>query len=74
MPPRRWIVPLVAAEPDGPAIIVEPSTDGQRIQIHRRDHEGAALPQLEPLTACQLGQALLDASAFVGQQRAKRNR
>lgn len=66
----RWIVPL---EPDDPSpVLLIDVVDGLRISVRMRGDEQTGLPALTSLAAVQLGQALLDASAYVGQLEAKR--
>jgi len=72
--PPRWIVPLVLGEVDdtGPHIaidVLESDDGGLVIDIV---FPLGAQPLLSPIVACQLGQALQDAAAWCGQERARR--
>lgn len=74
MTPPRWIIPLESGEivPGRPALVV---TVGDDMTIHiddQRDPIPRRLKPLSPLAACQLGQALQDAAAWCGQERARR--
>lgn len=69
----RWIVPLEPGEitEESPALIVDIS-QGLQVVIAARWSNADTLPIAIPsLAACQLGQALQDASKYVGQTRAK---
>jgi hypothetical protein len=66
-----WIVPLDpgALPGAGPVLVVE--VDGA-LRVSIRIPPDVAT--ISTLAACQLGQALLDASAYAGQRRARRAR
>lgn len=57
-----------AIEPGGPTIEVS-TTDSLCVTV---EHSTCSLSQLPPLAACQLGQALQEAAAWCGQERARR--
>jgi len=73
MTPPRWIVPLSPGQltADSPQLIVA-ITEGLQVEAHELGREGQPLPHLSPIAACQLGQALLDASTYAGQRLARR--
>lgn len=82
MKPPEWIIPLEPGNEAGPALLVEIETDltmpGSAYRVHvwasGRRHGGLSggLPALLPIVACQLGQALLEASAWCGAEGARR--
>ena len=76
--PPRWIIPLEPGQTtkDGPALIVEIEVDRTRpdpfrVHVWQRGRMNGALPPVASIVACQLGQALQDASRWCGQQRAR---
>lgn len=75
MTPPRWIVPLGPGPLDHAAAEVTVN-DELAVDIRTIDMEGrwidVDLSGLPSLVACQLGQALQDASAWCGRERAKR--
>lgn len=63
MKPARWTVMLSPGPDDGgPAIVVEVTRTGE-VRLFRHPESIRKLT-LTPLTACQLGQALQDASRY----------
>jgi hypothetical protein len=73
--PIRYIIPLDAGPVtvDGPALQVDVDTE-LVIRVYSRAAATESLPALSPMVACRLGQALLDASARAGTERARRDR
>ena len=75
MPSRnpRWIIPLESGEirPGRPCVFVE-CTDVFEVIAYGDGPGRPSFPALSPLVACQLGQALLEASKWCWQESAKR--
>ena len=73
MTPPRWIIPL---EPgplvDGAPRLVVTVTDELLVDISVEHGVDPPVLLFASLTACQLGQALQDASKWCGQERARR--
>lgn len=74
----RWttrVIPLEPGNESGPALIVVDVVAALEIDVRCRDQHlvwSSRIPLLTPLVACQLGQALQDASAWCGAERARR--
>lgn len=64
----QWIVPLRPGQltDDAPQLVAT-ITEGLEIEVHELGREGQPLLRLPSLAACQLGQALQDASRVAGQ-------
>jgi hypothetical protein len=71
MTPPLWIIPLEPGQvtEDGPRIEVSVRSD---LRIYVDDPRSPGGPY-ESVVACQLGQALQDASRWCGQERARRD-
>jgi hypothetical protein len=71
--PPRWIIPLEPLETgESPELAPHYEVTVTESLDVLLDHSTQPLRQLSPLVACQLGQALQDASAWCGQERARR--
>jgi hypothetical protein len=68
MTPRRWVVPIVPGPIDETVIVEVRHPDRVRV-VYTVLHEERALPVLTAPIACQVGQAVQDASKYCGELR-----